>query len=773
MNLAAAALLFIAQIGQDSWDGRGERLRVTIPRIDTAAVVDGRLDEAVWARAARLTGFSQYQPVDGRPADEPTEVLVWYAADAIWFGIRARELHGDVVRATRANRDNIGSDDYVQILLDTYNDRRNAFVFGVNPLGVQQDGTRSDQSGGGAGGRSATGGGMRDMNPMDGNVDLNPDFAFESRGRLVDGGYEVEVRIPFKTLRYQDGSVQDWGIHLLRRVQHSGAQDSWAPVVRASASFLSQAGVLVGLTGLRRGVVFEAIPTVTARADGSQGATAWDYQSDADASVDVRWGIRQNLTLNGTINPDFSQVEADVGQVALNERFALFYPEKRPFFLDGLELFDTPNRMIYTRRIVAPDAGVKLGGKLGGTNVALLLAADDESTSSDGSTTPLFAATRIRRDLGTQSTLGGVITTREEGANSSRLAGADVRIVHSGLYYAQFQAVGSWAKLQGERTSGSYLEAEWDRTGRAWGFHYTAKAVGPNFEAATGFVERTGIVEGMASNRFTVYGEPGSLLQTASAFVSAGRILDYDRPRAAPIEGSESIRPSATLRGGWRLSGSIARNFYVLDPANYAAYTVTAPSGTLPFGTPGETGSLYSASLGATTPTYRLLTASLTVSNGETAIFSEATLGRRTRIDASVDLRPTASLRTSAQYVHQVLDRKRDGSRFSREGIPRVKVEYQLTRAIFVRAVAQYMSRLRSPLLDAQGRPIGVDGTTDAGESLNELQADWLFSYRPTPGTLFYFGYGATMTEDERFRFQDLRRGRDGFFAKASYLWRL
>ena len=177
-------LLGLAHI-QDStaaYSGRAKHIRVTIPRIEATAVIDGKLDEAVWARAARLTDFSQYQPVDGHPAEEPTEVLVWYGADAIYFGIRATEIHGDVVRATHANRDNITSEDNIEILLDTYNDHRLAFLFGVNPLGVQEDGTRSDQFGGGAGGRSATGGGTGTMNPLAGNVDLNPDYVFESKG---------------------------------------------------------------------------------------------------------------------------------------------------------------------------------------------------------------------------------------------------------------------------------------------------------------------------------------------------------------------------------------------------------------------------------------------------------------------------------------------------------------------------------------------------------------------------------------------------------------
>ncbi|MEO5580877.1 MAG: DUF5916 domain-containing protein, partial [Gemmatimonadaceae bacterium] len=452
------ALLAVSLL-QDSaliYDGRSKRTRIAIPRADTSIVVDGRLDEPVWKRAARLSGFSQYQPVDGLAADDPTEVLVWYSADAIHFGIRAGEIHGKIVRATNANRDNIASEDHVQILLDTENDRQLAFLFGVNALGVQQDGTRSAQFAGGAGGSSATGGGSRNINPLDGTVDLNPDYVFDSRGRLTEGGYEVEIRIPFKSLRYQESNVQTWGIHILRRVQHSGFQDTWAPALRASSNFLAQSGTLDGLRDMRRGLVLEATPTATSRADGAaRTGGGHKYESHSEVGADIKWGIRQSLTLNATVNPDFSQVEADVGQVLLNERFALFYPEKRPFFLDGLELFDTPNQLIYTRRIVAPQGGLKLGGKLAGVNVGAMLVADDRDYSKGGASTPLFGVARLRRDFGRSFTLGSVITAREDGDDYSRLAGADFRIYHSKLYFVQLQATQSWSDSALARRNGS------------------------------------------------------------------------------------------------------------------------------------------------------------------------------------------------------------------------------------------------------------------------------------------------------------------------------
>ena len=782
-------MLLTAALFQDTgraYSGRSHQLDVSPPRFDATVTIDGVLDEAVWARAARLTDFSQYQPVDSRPAEEATEVLVWYGPDAIYFGIRAHEAHGDVVRATNANRDNIGSEDQIQVLLDTYNDHRVAFLFGVNPLGVQQDGTRSDQFGGGAGGFSGAGGGVG-MNPMDGNVDLNPDYVFESKGRLVPGGYEIEIRIPFKSLRYREGDVQNWGINVLRRAQHTGFQDSWAPAIRANASFLSQWGTLTGLHDLRRGLVLELTPTTTGHLTGAADAATgrWLYGSSADAGGDVRWGITQNLTLNGTINPDFSQVEADIGQVLLNERFALFYPEKRPFFLDGLERFDTPNQLIYTRRVADPDGGLKLAGKIGGTDVAGLAALDNRGQSATGSA-PFIGALRLRRDLGRSSTLGFVGTDREDGRNYGRLLGLDARIYHSRLYFIELQAVQSWTRHDSTMVSGPLLSAVWDRTGRNWGFHYSVRAVSPDFGAAVGFVNRTGIFDVSFFNRLTGYGRRGALVETYTAFIGFDRLFDYSHMSGGPIEGYESVSPSATLHGGWNVNGSVRRSFFSFVPAAYSGYKVEQPAfstglpktDTVAFATPGTLRNLYSWSAGVTTPTWRLFTATASVSGGSTPIFADASRGSQQHYSMALDLRATSQLRLSLQYSALRISRSKGGSRFSNERIPRVKVEYQLSRAIFLRFVGQYTARERDALYDPSGNPILIadaNGTPvrSSPTSSNDFRVDFLFSYRPIPGTLVYLGYGSTLSEADAFKFKDLGRSVDGFFMKVSYLFRL
>src|SRR3954470_24572475 len=269
-----AVLLLLIQspgIQQPVYDGHLRQLDVRIPRIEAATVrMDGVLDEPVWRQAALLTGFSQYRPVDRRPAADSTEVFVFYAADAIYFGIRAFEQHGALVRATLADRDNIGADDQIQILLDTFNDRRRALLFAVNPLGAQEDGVRSEGLAGAAGGANA---GFR----FDGTVDLNPDYIFQSQGRLTPSGFEIEVRIPFKSLRYQSGDTQDWGIQIIRLTQHSGYEDTWAPTVRANASFLIQSGTLKSLTGLHRVLVMDVTPEFPSRVDGAPASGDASY----------------------------------------------------------------------------------------------------------------------------------------------------------------------------------------------------------------------------------------------------------------------------------------------------------------------------------------------------------------------------------------------------------------------------------------------------------------------------------------------------------------
>ncbi len=729
---------------------------VAVPRLEAEVTIDGRLDEPVWREAAVLTGFHQYQPVDSRPAEERTEVRVWYAPNAIHFGIIAYDRVPGSIRATVADRDNLDADDRITIYLDTFNDRRRAFFFTVNPLGAQEDGVRSE-------------GGFTAGTLTGGTSDKNPDYLWQSRGLVTDSGYVVEIRIPFKSLRYPGAGEQAWGLNIVRKVQRTGFEDTWTDTRRANASFLLQSGTMTGLRDLQRGITTELQPFITGQANGVRNSAGFDREDlDASAGVNLRLGLSSSLSLDATYNPDFSQIESDASLVTANERFALFFPEKRPFFLEGIELFATPNQLVYTRRIVNPIAGGKVTAKIGKHNIAHLTALD-EVPGSDA----LFTITRVRRDLGTNSTAGLTLTTRDRDGAFSRLAASDVRVVFGKLYYAAGQLGGSWTRdVEGGNSRTSPIwEAEFDRTGRGWGFNYKLTGIGEDFRAAAGFVPRNDIVSGRAFNRLSFYGQRGALIEQLTVFGGVNRIWRYDALLQDAVEGDEQVNPSLTLRGGWRVSGRASHEFVDFNPNAYANYTVGSGGG--PYQHPDGVSDGFGLSLSVTTPTFKALNASASVARSRGGIFAEAAPGYETRVSGSLTLRPTGALRMSASSTYSRITRDRGGSEFARTIIQRVKVEYQLSRSLFFRVVGEYIAGRRSALEDARtGAPLFVDGTQSSATESNRMRLDWLASFEPSPGTVAFVGYGASLNDQRPFGFDNLTRSSDGFFVKVAYLIR-
>jgi hypothetical protein len=777
--LILSTVLQIAAASPPVYHGRRGEIVVSPPRMEETIVVDGHLSEPVWQRAAVLTGFSVYQPVDNQPAPDSTEVLVWYSRDAIHFGIRAFEPHA-AVRASLAERDRISSDDNVEIHLDTFDERNRAFVFIVNPFGIQADGTKSEG-----------GGFIPGANVMPGQNDLSADFIWQSRGELVDGGYEVEVRIPFSSLRYPMTRTQDWGIQIQRRAQHNGYDETWTPAIRANASFIAQAGRLVGLTDMRHGQVLELNPELTGTVAGQlvpaipvNGRATWTRTNHQSLGGNVRWTLGSNFVANGTVKPDFSQVEADATQIATDPRFSLFYPEKRPFFVEGSDQFNVPNTLVYTRRIVSPDGALKLTGKLGRTDVAVLSALDAAPTST--SDQPLVNIARLRRAVGTQSSVGFLLSDRTAASRANHLAGVDTRILFGRLYYFQAQLAAS--KTSGDTFTGStdpaaMWEVVVDRTGRASGFHYAVLGLDSAFKADNGFVQRVGIISPSLRNRYTWYGKRGAFLERFQAFGGGIGFLRYDRPAAGLFETQLSVQNSLTFRGGWQVSFTPSRTQYTLNASDYARLYIVTPfdlaTGTyLPLVLP-ERPTARLASLGLTTPQFQHVDAAITWSAGTDVDFTEAAEADRMSLTGSLNLRPTDRLRVNGTYTSTSYRRKGTGQQTLASRIPRLKLEYQVARPLFVRLVSQYQSSRRAPPFDLDtGSPIFTqrpDGTyaLPEGSGTNQWRTDFLFSYRPTPGTVVFAGYGNTYLEvDSSPIFTSPRRSDDAFFVKLSYLFR-
>lgn len=749
------------------------RLNVEIPRRAAEVTLDGVLDEAVWGEAALLQDFYQYSPQDGIPAADSTRVMVWYAPDAIYFGVQA---FGDPasVRATLAERDRIDNDDQILILLDTFGDGRRATVFGVNPLGVQMDGIRLEGETGRAGFFRAE----AEVHPLD----RNPDFTYETRGRLTEFGYEVEVRIPFKSLRYSSGEQQVWGLNIIRVVQATGRTHTWSRARRGQASFLGQSGTLTGLRELDRGVVLELQPEITGRVEGSAGTDGdWGYGGESpQVGGNVTWGISQNLTLNGSVRPDFSQVEADAGRLSFDPRQAISFPEKRPFFLEGSERFRVPNQLIHTRRIVQPDAAVKLNGQLAGFEVGVLSALDDPSIQADGGR-PWFNILRLQRDVGASSTAGLLYTDRRGSQESNRVVGADARMVH-GAYTLNAQAAGSFNSHGGVTERGQLWDLGLDRAGRTFGFTTRIRGTTDDFLTRAGFLSRTGTASIRMSPRWTRFGGTESRLESwATSLVFSGSWLHEamwkgDTPEDIKFHWNNTF----TFRGGWSVTGSLLLERFYFPPYLYADYAVERQTGaipdTVPFvGTP-SIGNL-DLVLNVATPQWNRLGATFFVVGGRDENFDEWAPAYIVIGEAGVDWRPSDQLRVSPTYARQQYIRPDDGSTVRQRDLPRLKLEYQLTRAIFLRAVAQYDAVWRDALRDdtRTGDPLlirnPVSGvyqrTTEV--SRNHLQMDLLFSWQPTPGTVLFVGYGNALSDPTAFGFREAARVEDGFFAKLSY----
>ncbi len=749
-------------------EGQGSPV-FSIPRIEEEAVIDGRLDEPAWSRATALVGFWEYQPVDSQRASERTEVRIWYSPKALHVGVIAYDSVPGSVRATVADRDNIGNDDWVRLYLDTFNDRRRAFIFGVNPLGVQEDGVQTE-GGFSAGHMRGMGGGAFGGNMMSGQVDLSPDYQFDSKGRVTDDGYVVEIRIPFKSLRYPGDGPLRWGINVARKTQRTGRQDTWTDAKRV-ASFLGQTGTMEGLHDLQRGVVTELQPFLVTSVDGARQESG-DYRygsADVEPGANLRFGFT-NLSIDATVNPDFSQVETDASQVTVNERFALFYPEKRPFFLEGIELFATPNQLVHTRQIVDPTGGGKVTGKVGKTGIAFLSAADDT-----GDAHAWFNIARVRQDIGADSLAGLTYTDRTESAGFNRVVAADARIVFKKFYYVLGQAGGSWTERDGATFSAPMWQGEFDRTERTWGFNYKLTGFGEHFETQSGYVPRSDIVEGRASNRLTYYGERGSAIESFTGFLSFNRIWTYgDFGDAGAIEGTDSLSLTGQLRGGWMASAWINRGFVHFDPEAYAGYEVQQPDGSLaPFARPDSVTSWY-GSYSLTTPVFQRFNASISVGYGGTAIYAEGADGKHLRITGSLLVRPTASVRIEGSLAASDITRDRDGSEYAQSTIPRFKIEYQPRRSLFFRVVTEYRFEQRSALVDPiTGGPIYIGGSPAGPKDANGLRADVLVSFEPTPGTVAFFGYGASLAKDPLlYPDSGYTRTTDGFFVKVAYVFR-
>jgi len=739
------------------------------PLLDESDIkIDGIINEDVWSNSLLLSNFTSYLPVDGRPADDNTDIRIWYSTKSLYIAIKAYEVHGEV-RSTLADRDNLENDDYILLFLDTYDDQRSAFAFAVNPLGQQGDGTITDKT---SSSRNST---------VTFNLDHNPDYVFTSRGRLTEEGFTVEIEIPFKSFRYKKSNIQNWGFNVLRYVQHSGYQSTLFNVSLDVASFLAQSGKLINITGIEREKIFEINPELRTSLQRGPSPEKYKAASKDLLGVNMRYGLSSNIILNGTINPDFSQIEADVAQINYDPRRSLYFPEKRPFFLDGIELFRTPTRLIYTRKIANPVAAAKIAGKIGNTTIGFISAADNTGSSISNLDAAYVNVLRLKRDISNQNHIGLVYTDHIHNDWSNRVLAFDGKFIAKDKYSFRAQ---SGFSVTSNNTENGKIAPMWNiaanASGRKWSSAFSTTAYHGDFNPAVGFIEREDYVTVSAGPTRRFYGKEGAFLEQLSLSYKLVGNWNYQGFILNDTPDDRRMYPSFSMqfKGGWRFTNFTWIEYFGYPEKFYTNYYIKINNEFLPY---TGTDELYNvgAMFELTTPQLESFSASFKYGFGRDPNYDEWAPGDIYLLESKIKWNPTDQIRMSLRYNQQQNYRPSDKTLVSESRTPRIKIEYQISSSIFLRGVVQYTSRFRDSLRDNsrtelpiyfKNKDEGFDLSTP-NES-NSIQADFLFSYRPTPGTLLFLGYGSAMTEPSRFRFQSVERQSDGYFLKVSYLFR-
>jgi len=764
------------------YDGTRAEIEIETPAVASAEIdVDGRLDDAAWGQAALLEGFTQFRPIEGSAATQRTEVLVLVDDDAIYFAVKAFDDDPTGIRATLTERDGFGfTDDYVRFILDTFDDQRRGYVFTINPFGVQHDGLWNET--GGSTGRRGRG--------MFSPIDDNPDFLWDSDAEITDWGYQAEVRIPFKSLRFPELEEQSWGLQVERKIQRTGYESSWAPITASVANRLTQAGKLNGLRGLDMGLFMEVNPFVTGSRSGAIDENDNFVHADptGEFGFNTTYGITSNLKLDGTFNPDFSQVEADAGQVQVNERFALFFPEARPFFLEGTEIFGMPKQLVYTRTIQNPIAGGKLTGKVGGLNVGYL-GAVDETLASDADNVYVNLL-RARADIGASSTIGAVYTDRTTSSTEfNRVAGADARIQLGGRYTFTLMGARSFTNDSTftDRLDGTMGSVRFERAGRTFQFNAELEDTQEGFNPGSGFFQRIGTAQVNTRTSYNWFGRRGALLESINPSFEAKAFWDHDRFWGGQgfEEGEVQINSRFGFKNNITIWGNYKLSQFEYQPEQYEGLFVEQPGGgTQPFRPDqGAFDLMPSATLGVWVNKWQKIRGNVRVTRSEQPIFDRfyrvaVEPANSLSGEARLNLYPTSSLSAEVGANWTRLTRQSDGVEHSTAVIPRVRVRYQFSRALFLRSIFEYGSQESLALQDAAtGLPLVSCGDTDcterSGGVSNDFRIEALLGYEPSPGTVFFFGYTRQMNDASAFGFENVRPTADGLFLKLSYRFRL
>lgn len=725
-----------------------KRNRYSLPKMTEAINVDGELNEKVWLSATKMMLAYENNPGEGTPAPVKTEVYFYQDGNSLNIAFKAYDPEPQKIRASLRDRDSLWADDNVGIIIDTFNDERGGYEFFVNPLGAQADMKMDDTNGW--------------------NEDDSWDAIWESAGKITDFGYVVEISIPFSSLRFPETSgKQIWNIAGWRnyprdvRIQMATHQRD-----RNIKCNLCQFEQLVGLEGIQAGNNFQVTPTLTISKQDEKPDVPGDWESgdvDVEPGLDIRWGITQDIVLNATVNPDFSQVESDAGQLDVNNTFSLFYPEKRPFFLDGASYFDTSNfNFVHTRNIAEPDVGLKLTGKTNEHSYGVMLANDNNTSfllpSNEGSDIATLdeksdiAIARYKMDVGERNNIGVLMTHREADGYKNTLLSVD------GTYWFSQKDSISYQVARSETDNPADIIEEFDdfdleakESDQAFAVNYSHSTrdynlranysnIGENFRADLGFQSRANIERVVLGGRRNYYGDKDDF------FTRWGYFGDWDK---SYDQDGKVIEEEYEIHGNLQGTKQFFTNFGIVhrerlyDGEYYNENQFMMYASLKPFATV-EVGNFFRV--------------------GKQIDYANSQLGDVVDIEPHLSWDVNDHIKATMNYNYSQLEV--DSERIYTANQTDIRLEYLFDMRSMLKFVVQYTDIKRNPDLytydDPEDRP---------DRQSRYFSTQLIYSYKINPQTLFFIGYSDGGYQDDEL--ESIERDQRTIFTKFSYAWQM
>lgn len=679
-----------------------------VPTVESKIRADGVLDEDVWDKALVLELKYEVQPGENIEPPVKTEVLVANNKTHLFVAFRAYDPDPSKIRAQITDRDNLGTQDWVGVVLDTFNDERRAYDFICNPLGVQTD--LIEIFNGGEGG--------------------SWDTIWDSGGRINELGYFVEMSIPFSSLRFQrkEGD-QVWSFDAVRRYPRSVRHHiGLFPRDRSNNCYLCQSIKLIGFSGAKPGKNIEIDPTIAAhvtqeRENGTEGPFIKDEKFDP--GITARWGFTPNLTLSATVNPDFSQVEADALQLDINEPFALFYSEKRPFFTEGADFFNTPLTAVHTRTMRDPSWGIKLTGKESGNTIGAYIVRDTmtnlifpgtQSSSAASLTIDSTASVlRYSRDFGNKYTVGALFTNREGGDYFNRVFGVDGDFRFTSKDRVNVQVMGSSTRYPGDTAvaygqprdtfSGKAIDALYMHDTRNLDFHVGYQDIGGDFRADLGFIPQVGFRHFHAGADYTWYAKPGKwwtdfMLEGEYEQMTdeAGNLLSREADLALTYEGPGEMHAVFEY-----LHKREVYNGRIFDQNRFFIHNCMNPTGTMHVW--------------------------INITGGDRIDYVNTRPGRR--INISPGIMYNIGLRWYLELSHTFERMQVESKRLYTANQSELRLAYHFSKRMFLRAILQYVDHRYNTAMYLE----------EIDPEFRHLFTQLLFSYTINPQTVLFLGY--------------------------------